>query len=186
MTFRSRREQTCGLVRRHAANNNTRNDSRNAVLLVPFITGRRPPTSSSLLAWRRQRRARPDYEKRLEGARAIASATAEQHSLLWTGRRILEARGAENQTSSTAHVLSCNSCGAPLEFFSFTGFFQDAFFFSNEIVDKSPFHAQTLVKIMLEFFTKPDIHENRARGYPCIFKLDETYRAIVKLFSPNL
>lgn len=70
MTFRSRREQTCGLVRRHAANNNTRNDSRNAVLLVPFITGRRPPTSSSLLAWRRQRRARPDYEKRLEGARA--------------------------------------------------------------------------------------------------------------------
>lgn len=127
MTFRSRREQTCGLVRRHAANNNTRNDSRNAVLLVPFITGRRPPTSSSLLAWRRQRQARPDYEKRLEGARTIASAITKQHSLPQTGRRILEARGAENQTSSTAHVLSCNSCDA-FKFFFYWIFAKCVFF----------------------------------------------------------
>lgn len=142
MTFRSRRKQTCGLVRRHAANNNTRNDSRNAVLLVPFITGRRPPTSSSLLAWRRQRRARPDYEKRLEGARAIANATAEQHSLgradeYWKR----EARRTRLQAPPTCSpvILAARRSN----FFLLLDFSKTRFFLSNEIVDKLPFYANT-------------------------------------------
>lgn len=92
--------------RRCAANNNTSSDSRNAVSLVPFITGRRPSSASSSLA--------PPTRRRLRKKDRHAG-NARTHSLMLTDSRILAFRSraktmADDREKSRMHSSPAATC----------------------------------------------------------------------------